>query len=64
MRIRLALDRASPDELQDCPKQALHKAGAAQLMTPELVATLCAHARGQPARPDEHRRRAARCCSK
>src|SRR5205807_4565493 len=46
MRVRLVLDRASPDELQDCLEQALHKAGAAQLMTPELIATLCDHAQG------------------
>lgn len=46
MRVRLVLDRASPDELQDCLKQALQKAGAAQLMTPELIATLCDHAQG------------------
>jgi general secretion pathway protein A len=46
MRVRLALDRAAPDELQDCLKQALHKAGAAKLMTAELIATLCDHAQG------------------
>ena len=40
MRVRLALDRASPDELADCLKQALHKAGAVKLMTEELIATL------------------------
>jgi general secretion pathway protein A len=46
MRVRLALERATPDELQDCLKQTLHKAGAAKLMTPELIATLCDHAQG------------------
>jgi type II secretory pathway predicted ATPase ExeA len=46
MRVRLALERATADELQDCLKQALAKAGAAKLMTPELVATLCDHATG------------------
>ena len=46
MRVRLALDRASPDELADCLKQALHKAGAVKLMTEELIATLCDHAQG------------------
>lgn len=46
MRVRLALDRASPDELADCLKQALHKAGAGKLMTEELIATLCDHAQG------------------
>ena len=46
MRVRLALERATPDELQDCLKHALHKAGAAKLMTAELIATLCDHAQG------------------
>jgi type II secretory pathway predicted ATPase ExeA len=46
MRVRLVLDRASPDELADCLKQALHKAGAVKLMTEELIATLCDHAQG------------------
>jgi type II secretory pathway predicted ATPase ExeA len=46
MRVRLALDRASPDELADCLKQALHKAGAVKLMTEQLIATLCDHAQG------------------
>ena len=35
-----------PDELQECLRQALHKAGAVKLMTPELIATLCDHAQG------------------
>ncbi len=46
MRVRLALERATAEELQDCLKHALAKAGAAKLMTPELVATLCDHATG------------------
>jgi general secretion pathway protein A len=46
MRVRLALERAPPDELADCLKQVLHKAGAVKLMTEELVATLCDHAQG------------------
>jgi general secretion pathway protein A len=46
MRVRLALERASPDELQDYLKHALHKAGAPQLMTPELIVTLADHAQG------------------
>ena len=46
MRVRLALDRVSPDEVADCLKQALHKAGAVKLMTEELIATLCDHAQG------------------
>jgi type II secretory pathway predicted ATPase ExeA len=46
MRVRLALERATAEELQDCLKHSLAKAGAAKLMTPELVATLCDHATG------------------
>jgi type II secretory pathway predicted ATPase ExeA len=46
MRVRLALERATAEELQDCLKHALAKAGAVKLMTPELVATLCDHATG------------------
>ena len=46
MRVRLALERATAEELQDCLKHALAKAGAAKIMTPELVATLCDHATG------------------
>jgi len=32
--------------VRDCLKHALHKAGAPQLMTPELIATLSDHAQG------------------
>jgi general secretion pathway protein A len=46
IRVRLALERAKADELQDYLKYALNKAGAPQLMTPELIATLCDHAQG------------------
>jgi general secretion pathway protein A len=46
MRVRLALDRAAPDELADCLTQTLHKAGGAKLMTDEVIATLCDHAQG------------------
>lgn len=46
MRVRLALDRATPEELADTLRHAMAKAGAAKLMTPELVATLCDHAAG------------------
>jgi len=45
MRVRQALERGPPDEPRDCLKQTLQKAGAAKLMTPELIATLCDHAR-------------------
>jgi general secretion pathway protein A len=44
IRVRLALERVSSDELQDCLKHALHKAGAPQLMTPELIVTISDHA--------------------
>jgi general secretion pathway protein A len=46
IRVRLALERASPDELQECLKYALSKAGAPKLMTGELMATLADHAQG------------------
>jgi type II secretory pathway predicted ATPase ExeA len=46
MRVRLALDRATPEELADTLRHAMAKAGAPKLMTPELVATLCDHATG------------------
>ncbi|BAP87345.1 uncharacterized protein E1O_22510 [Burkholderiales bacterium GJ-E10] len=46
MRVRLALDRASPEDLRELLQHALTKAGAPKLMTPELVATLCDHAQG------------------
>src|SRR6516225_5169370 len=46
IRVRLALERASSDELQECLRHALNKAGAPKLMTPELIATLADHAQG------------------
>jgi type II secretory pathway predicted ATPase ExeA len=46
MRVRLALDRSTPEELADTLRHAMAKAGAPKLMTPELVATLCDHATG------------------
>jgi type II secretory pathway predicted ATPase ExeA len=48
MRVRLALERAAPDELQELLLQGLQKAGAVKLMTPELIATLADHAQGNP----------------
>src|SRR6202140_1077766 len=48
MRVRLALERTGPEELQECVVHALQKAGAVKLMTPELIATLCDHAQGNP----------------
>jgi type II secretory pathway predicted ATPase ExeA len=46
MRVKLNLDRATPDELEQCLRHCMTKAGAAKLMTPELVMTLCEHAAG------------------
>jgi general secretion pathway protein A len=48
MRVRLAFDRATPQELAELLDHALRSAGAAKLMTPELIATLCDHAQGNP----------------
>ena len=48
MRVRLALERAAPDELAELIAHALAKAGAVKLMTPELIATLADHAQGNP----------------
>ena len=47
-RVRLALERATPDELAELLVHALQEAGAAKLMTPELIATLADHAQGNP----------------
>lgn len=46
MRVRLSLERATPEELQVHLQHALAKAGAPKLMTSELIATLCDHAQG------------------
>jgi general secretion pathway protein A len=46
MRVRLALERVTPEELREYIEHGLQKAGAAKLMTPELIATLCDHAQG------------------
>lgn len=46
IRIRLALEYASRDELQDCLGHLLSTAGNPTLMTPELAHTLCEHALG------------------
>jgi hypothetical protein len=48
MRVRLALERTGPEELQEYVVHALQKAGAVKLMTPELIATLCDHAQSNP----------------
>ena len=46
MRVRLALERATPQELHECLEHALRAAGAVKLMTPELSAALTDHAQG------------------
>ena len=46
MRVRLALERVTAAELQDCLQHALARAGAAKLMSPEVMVTLCDHAAG------------------
>ena len=46
IRTRLNLDYASRDELLACLRHLLGTAGNPQLMTPELMATLCDHAAG------------------
>ena len=46
MRVRLALERSTPEELQECVRHILQKAGAVKLMTPEVIATVCDHAQG------------------
>jgi general secretion pathway protein A len=48
VRQHLALERTTPQILQDCLKHVLHEAGAPTLMTAELIATLCEHAHGNP----------------
>jgi len=40
MRARMNLDRATPDELEQCLRNGMSKAGAPKLMTGELVTTL------------------------
>ncbi len=46
MRVRLSIERATPDELLEVLRHALAKAGNAKLMTAELMTTLCEHATG------------------
>lgn len=46
MRVRLPLERATPDELEEHLRHVLNKAGAPKLMTAELVTALCEHASG------------------
>ena len=48
MRVRLAMERAPPQDLQDCLRHALQQAGAPTLMSPEVIAAICDHAQGNP----------------
>ena len=48
MRVRLPIDRATPQELQACLSHALRQAGAPTLMTQEVIAAICDHAQGNP----------------
>ena len=45
MRVRLPIERAPPQYLQDC-RHALQQAAVPPLMTPEAIATICDHAQG------------------
>ena len=46
MRVRLTLERLTPEELRESLTHALAKAGAPKLMTPEVIAALADHAQG------------------
>src|ERR1700747_4441 len=46
IRVRLPIERATPDVLQGYRQHLLHEAGAPTLMTPEVIATLADHAQG------------------
>jgi hypothetical protein len=46
MWVRLAIERAPPQALQDCLRHVLQQAGAPTLMTKEVIATVCDHAQG------------------
>ncbi len=48
VRVRLPIERATPQDLQECLRHALHQAGAPTLMTAEVIAALCDHAQGNP----------------
>ncbi len=48
VRVRLPIERAPPQGLQECLRHAMQQAGAPTLMTAEVIATLCDHAQGNP----------------
>jgi type II secretory pathway predicted ATPase ExeA len=48
VRVRLPIERATPQELQACLGHAPRQAGAPTLMTAEVIAAICDHAQGNP----------------
>ena len=48
VRVRLPIERATPQDLQACLSHALRQAGAPTLMTQEVIAAICDHAQGNP----------------
>jgi len=46
MRVRLALERQDPTDLQSCLRHALDKAGVPTLITDDVIATMAEHANG------------------
>ena len=46
IRVRLPMERATPETLQACLRHLSHHAGAPALMTSEVIATLADHAQG------------------
>jgi general secretion pathway protein A len=48
VRVRLPIERASPQDLQGCLSHALRQAGAPTLMTTDVIAAICDHAQGNP----------------
>jgi type II secretory pathway predicted ATPase ExeA len=46
IRVRLLMERATPETLQACLRHLLAEAGAPALMTPEVIVSLCEHAQG------------------
>ena len=48
VRVRLPIERASPQDLQACLSHTLRQAGAPTLMTTDVIAAICDHAQGNP----------------
>jgi type II secretory pathway predicted ATPase ExeA len=62
MRVRLALDRAAPDELADCPQASAAQGRSRQADDGGADRHLVRSRPRQPAGADEHGRRTARAC--